>query len=55
MMHPTPAALVYALLLPLAWVLPVEAFFRRSANGWTLVGFKRLGQRSNGGARRGSV
>jgi hypothetical protein len=38
-----------------AWVVPVEAFFRRSANGWTLVGFERLGERSNGGPPRGTV
>ena len=38
-----------------SWAVPVEASFRRSANGWTLVGFERLGQRSNGGPRRGAV
>ena len=38
-----------------SWVLPVEAFFRRGANGWTLVGFERLGQPSNGRPRRGTV
>jgi hypothetical protein len=38
-----------------SWAVPVEAFFRRSANGWTLVGFERPGQRSNGGPHRGAV
>ena len=34
-----------------SWAVPVEAFFRRSADGWTLVGLERLLQGSEGGTR----
>ena len=34
-----------------SWAVPVEAFFRRSANGWTLVGLERLPQQSKGALR----
>ena len=34
-----------------SWAVPVEAFFRRSADGWTLVGVDRLPSRPEGEKR----
>jgi hypothetical protein len=32
-----------------SWAVPAEAFFRRTTNGWALVGFDRLPERSTDG------
>ena len=34
-----------------SWAVPVDAFFRRGASGWTLVGLDRLPRPAEGGQR----